>query len=240
MYKSVDSVFKETKSVINIFASQLKPGTFTPLPSPPMLQEGMENENYATTMIGVQQDLEKISKAEYQRERLMAITDESNKQLISQSYKFILWSILAILVVLALIKLKETFGQDEVDEDSGEGGGGGILASILALFSIGKVDTSDIADKTGEVKAGLASAGEQLMQATEQLSTNITEGADNLVSSANDAADNAVESAKGFADKVSETAADTINKVGDAMTNSGDKSATTPMTGGKKRKHKNK
>jgi hypothetical protein len=205
-----------------------------------MLQEGMENENYATTMIGVQQDLEKISKAEYQRERLMAITDESNKQLISQSYKFILWSILAILVVLALIKLKETFGQDEVDEDSGEGGGGGILASILALFSIGKVDTSDIADKTGDFKAGLASAGEQLMQATDQLSTNITEGADNLVSSANDAADNAVESAKGLADKVSETAADTVNKVGDAMSNSGDNSATTPMTGGKKRKHKNK
>ena len=244
MYKSVDSVFEETKSVINIFASQLKPGKYTPLPAPPMLQEGMENENYASTMLGVQKDLEKISNAEYQRERLMAITEESNKQLISQSYKFILWSILAILVVLALIKLKEMFGQDEVDEDAGsggEGGGGGILASLLGLFSIGKVDTSDIADKTGEMKAGLASAGEQIMQATDELSTNITQGADNLVSSANDAADSAVQGARGLADKVSETAADTVNKVGDVISNSGDSSATTtPATGGKKRKHKNK
>jgi vacuolar-type H+-ATPase subunit H len=188
-------------------------------------------------MIQVKKDLTKISNAEYQRERLIAMTEDSNKQLISQSYKFILWSILAILVVLALIKLKEMFGQDDVDEDSG---GGGILASLLGLFSIGKVDSSDIADKTGEVKAGLASAGEEFMKASDEFSTNITEGADNLVTSASDAATGAVEGAKGLADKVNETATDAVNKVGDAVSDSGDNSATTPATGGKKRKHKNK
>ena len=177
----------------------------------------------------VQKDLTRIANAEYQRERLIAMTDESNKQLISESYKFILWSILAILVVLALIKLKEMFGQDDEDEDGGgdSGGGGGFLATILALFGIGKVDTSDIADKTGDVKASLASAGEDIMKASDELSTNITEGADNLVSSANDAATGAVEGAKGLADKVSETATDAVNKVGDSI------SGSAPSTGGR-------
>jgi hypothetical protein len=237
MYTSVDTVFSQTMDTINLFANQFKPaGTYKPLPPPPILKEGFDTSfNYINTMIQVKKDLTKISNAEYQRERLIAMTEDSNKQLISQSYKFILWSILAILVVLALIKLKEMFGQDDVDEDSG---GGGILASLLGLFSIGKIDSSDIADKTGEVKAGLASAGEEFMKASDEFSTNITEGADNLVTSASDAATGAVEGAKGLADKVNETATDAVNMAGDAVSNSGDNSATTPATGGKKRKHK--
>ena len=103
------------------------------------LREGL---TYVDTMKEVNENLTKIAKAEYQRERLVAISEESNKVLITESYKFILWSILAILVVLALIKLKEMFGQDDADDgdgDDGDGGGGGFIASILGLFSIGKI-----------------------------------------------------------------------------------------------------
>ena len=242
MYKSVDTIFADTQSIINIFEDQLqsKKGATTSMNSPDDGQEGMTNFNYTDTMIGVQKDLEKISNAEYQRERIIAMTDETNKQLISESYKFILWSILAILVVLALIKLKEMFGQDDVDNDSNaaDSAGGGFLATLLGLFSIGKADTSDIADRTDDIKSEFVSAGNNIMQATDQLSTNITEGADNLISSVNDAASTAVEGAKNMADKVSETATDAVNKVGDAVSSPGDNNATTPATGGKKRKHK--
>jgi hypothetical protein len=230
MIKSVNTAFNETQTSMDIFRYQLKSSKDKTKKKDP-LQEGYENiadnEPYSEVMKKVQKDLTRIANAEYQRERLIAMTDESNKQLISESYKFILWSILAILVVLALIKLKEMFGQDDEDEDGGDSGGGGFLATILALFGIGKVDTSDIADKTGDVKASLASAGEDIMKASDELSTNITEGADNLVSSANDAATGAIEGAKGLADKVSETATDAVNKVGDSV------SGSAPSTGGR-------
>jgi hypothetical protein len=200
------------------------------------LREGL---TYVDTMNEVQNNLTRIAKAEYQRERLVAISEESNKVLIAESYKFILWSILAILVVLALIKLKEMFGQDDADDDDGDGGGG-FIASILGLFSIGKIDTSDIADKTGDVKNALSSAGSQFKEGAEQLSKNITEGADNMMSSANEAAMGAMEGAQGFADKVSETATDAVNRVGDAVSGGegggGDGGATT----GGKRSHRKK
>jgi hypothetical protein len=181
-------------------------------------------------MLKVQKDLTRIENAEFQRERLLAMTEETNKQLISESYKFILWSILAILVVLALIKLKEMFGQDDDDGD-GDGDGansGGFLAKILAFFGIGKIDTSDISDKTGDVKAGLAQAGEQIMEASNNLSTSITEGADNIVSSVSETANGAIDSAKGFVDKVSETATDAVNTIGDTVNGT-----SAPKVGGR-------
>jgi hypothetical protein len=207
--------------------------------------------NYADTMTEVKMDLTKIANAEYQRERLHAMTEESNKLLISESYKFILWSILAILAVMALLKLKEMFGQDDVDAtDAGDDGSGGLFAYILGLFGIGKVNTDDIADRTGDVKEALSSAGEQLKEAGENLSKGITEGADNLVSSANEMAAGAVEGAKGLVDKVGETATDAVNKVGDAVGRAGTAAAaasapaapaassgretTAPVTGGRR------
>lgn len=210
------------------------------------LREGLPT--YANTMRDVKNNLTKIANAEYQRERLNAISDESNKVLIAESYKFILWSILAILVVLALLKLKEMFGQEDADDDDdgGGGGGGGLIASILGLFSIGKIDTSDIADKTGDVKNALRSAGSQFKEGAEQLSKNITEGADNIMSSANQAAMGAMEGAQGFADKVSETATDAVNRVGDAVNRVGDDGddggggGGGGATTGGKRKHRKK
>ena len=179
------------------------------------LREGL---SYADTMSDVNKNLKKIAKAEYQRERLIAIANETNKVLIAESYKFILWSILAILVVLALIKLKEMFGQDDIDKIDTSNG---LVPFLLGLFGIGKVDTSDIADKTGDIKNALSSVGNDLKEAGEQFSNNITEGADKLVSSANQAAMGAMESAQGLADKVSETATDAVNSVGDAVSGDG-------------------
>lgn len=202
-------------------------------------KEGFEtinqNEPYSEIMKKVQKDLTKIANSEYQRERLLAITEETNKQLIAESYKFILWSILAILVVLALIKLKEMFGQDDADEDDGGKEGGGILATILGFLGIGKIDMSDIPDKTGEVKDKLSSAGEEIMKASDELSTNITQGADNLVTSVGDAANGAVEGAKNMADKVSDTASEAVNTVGDSVNGPPSSTSTTGGRGSSSR-----
>ena len=226
------SVIQETEQKTDEYRQQTQgsSGTGTGAESFTTLREGL---SYIDTMNDVKNNLTKIAKAEYQRERLVAISEESNKVLIAESYKFILWSILAILVVLALIKLKETFGQDDADDGDGDGGGGGggLIASILGLFSIGKVDTSDIADKTGDVKNALSSAGSQFKEGAEQLSKNITEGADNMMSSANQAAMGAMEGAQGLADKVNETATDAVNRVGDAVSSGEGGGATT---GGKR------
>lgn len=186
------------------------------------IREGMDDisgGNYVSTMSNIQGDLTKIANAEYQRERLLAMTEETNKLLISESYKFILWSILAILAVMALLKLKEMFGQEDVADEGGDNGG--LFAYILGLFGMGSLKTDDIEDRTGDVKEALSSAGNQLKEAGENLTTGITEGADNLVSSANEAAIGAVEGARGLADKVSETATDAVNKVGDAVGRAG-------------------
>jgi len=178
-----------------------------------------EGSTYGNAMAGVSNTLKKIGNAQYQRERLDAIKDESNKLLISKSYKFILWSILAILAIMALLKIKETFGQDDVDEDGGEAaaGGGGILGFITSLFGIGAVKLDDIADKTGDVKSAIANAGATIQQSSEDLAKGITEGADNLMTSANEAANNAVDSARNMADQVSSTATNAVNSIGNAV-----------------------
>lgn len=234
------SVIKETEQKTDEYRQQTQgsSGASTTTESFTTLREGL---SYVDTMNEVKNNLTKIAKAEYQRERLVAISEESNKVLITESYKFILWSILAILVVLALIKLKEMFGQD--DADDADDGGGGFIASILGLFSIGKIDTSDIADKTGDVKNALSSIGSQFKEGAEQLSKNITEGADNMMSSANQAAMGAMEGAQGFADKVSETATDAVNQVGDAVSGEGDGGSGDGgggATTGGKRSHRRK
>ena len=216
----------------------------------PPVREGFKEgvDNYATTISGVADTLKNIAGSKYQRERLLAITEESNKNLISESYKFILWSILAILAVLALLKLKEMFGQEDADEgdgggDAGAGGGGGLLATILGWFGVGSIKTDDIPDRTEEVKAALSSAGNQLKETGEQLANSVSEGADNLVKSANEAAAGAVEGASNLVDKAKETASNAIDRIGTATgaaTGAATGTATgaaapPPSTGGKSR-----
>ena len=223
---ALDSQSNITQTKIKEYGAQTRvTGTAEPFTG---LREGLDIETktaaeastYGATMAGVSNTLKQIGNAQYQRERLDAIKDESNKLLIAQSYKFILWSILAILAIMALLKIKEMFGQDDADEDGGEGGGeggGGFLGFITSLFGIGAVKLDDIADKTGDVKAALGDAGAALQQSGENLATGITEGADNLMTSANDAASNAVDSAKNMAEQVSETATNAVNSIGDAV-----------------------
>jgi hypothetical protein len=246
IYGAVSDVFEETESKIAEYRAQ------TAIAPPPpkattgaegfgVLREGMDR--YATTMNGVAEDLKNIANAEYQRERLLAITEETNKLLMAESYKFILWSVLAILAVLAVLKLKEMFGQDDADDDDGGGGGGGgLLATILGWFGVGSVKTDDIPDRTEDIKAALSSAGEQLKEAGTNLTTGITEGADNLVNSANDAAAGAIEGANNLVDKAKEVASGAIDKIGAAASSATAATTTSvqppsmpqPTTGGKK------
>jgi hypothetical protein len=183
-------------------------------------KEGNRNVSYLETITDVGKSLKTIANSKYQRERLLALTEESNKTLISESYKFILWSILAILTVLALLKLKEMFGQEDADDSNdgagGEAAGGGLLATILGWFGVGSIKTDDIPDRTEEVKAALSSAGNQLKESGEQLANSVTEGANNLVKSANEAAVGAVESATNLVDKAKETASNAIDRIGTA------------------------
>lgn len=253
IYGAVSDVFEETESKIAEYRAQTAIA-----PPPPKATTGAEgfgvlreymdpSSNYAETMNGVAKDLKNIANAEYQRERLLAITEETNKLLMAESYKFILWSVLAILAVLAVLKLKEMFGQDDADDDDdggGGGGGGGLLATILGWFGVGSVKTDDIPDRTEDIKAALSSAGDQMKEAGTNLATGITEGADNLVNSANDAATGAIEGANNLVDKAKEVASGAIDKIGAAASSATATATTTtsvqppstpqPTTGGKK------
>ena len=224
MFGAIDKVFDETEEKTTEYREQ----TAIKAPVVTSATEGLSvreqrNANFGTStygqsMQGVSDNLKKIANAEYQRERLLAMNEESNKLLISESYKFILWSILAILAVMALLQLKEMFGQDDVDDtDSGSGEADtGLLATILGWFGVASMKTDDIPDRTEDMKAALSSAGDQMREAGANLATGITEGADNLVSSANDAAVGAVETATNFVDKAKETASEAVDKIGEA------------------------
>ena len=234
VFGAVDNAFKETVSKTDEYREQTTSTASVVSASPgresfTVLREGL---SYMDTMADVSNNLSNISKSQYQRERLLAINEESNKLLISESYKFILWSILAILAVLAVLKIKDMFGQDDVDDDDGGGEaaeGGGFLATILGWFGVKSVKTDDIVDRTGDVKAALSSAGEQLKETGENLATGLTEGADNLVTSMNEAAVGAVEGAKGLADKVSETASAAVDKIGNSTGTSTGTGASTGL-----------
>jgi hypothetical protein len=257
MFGAVDKAFADTNNNTAEYANQ----TAVPAPQPEMtgtITEGMTiqqkdasfytdaSNNYGQAMKGVQASLVKIANSKYQRERLLAMTEESNKNLISESYKFILWSILAILAVMALLKLKEMFGEDDADGDGGDGGdGGGLLATILGWFGVKSVSTNDIPDRTEDVKSALSSAGQQLSETGTNLATDITEGADNLVNSANNMATGVVEGATNLVDKAKETASNAIDQVGTAAssatsaigigsTSSAPAAAPSPTTGGRK------
>jgi len=240
MFGAIDKEFDETEKKTTEYRNQ----TAIKAPPPSDTTEGMtvqsedSSSTYGEAMKGVQDSLKRIANSKYQRERLIAMTEESNKNLISESYKFILWSVLAILAVLALLKLKEMFGQDDVDDDGGADGGdagGGLLATILAWFGVKSVSTSDIPDRTQDVKAALSSAGEQLQETGASIATGITEGADNLVNSANEMAAGAIEGASAMVDKAKETASNAIDQAGSAassMMSSSSGQTAAPTTGG--------
>ena len=244
IYDAVDGAVASTTNSTNTYIQQTS------------MKEGFETDasfntgTYGQAIQGVGNTLKTIANSKYQRERLLALTEESNKTLISESYKFILWSILAILTVLALLKLKEMFGQEDADDSNdgaggGEAAGGGLLATILGWFGVGSIKTDDIPDRTEEVKAALSSAGNQLKESGEQLANSVTEGANNLVKSANEAAAGAVESATNLVDKAKETASNAIDRIGTATGAAAAPAAAAPApapsgatTGGKSTRKK--
>jgi hypothetical protein len=91
------------------------------------IREGLFTENsaavteftdssYNRDISGVRTTIQRLGNASQQQETINAFKEESNIRLIAESYKFILWSILAILAVMAVIKLKEKFiegGEEE-------------------------------------------------------------------------------------------------------------------------------
>jgi len=248
IFGAVEKAFEETESKTAEYRAQTAIATPSGAGAEGfgVLREGIDN--YGNAMSGVAGDLTKIANAEYQRERINAITEETNKLLMAESYKFILWSVLAILAVLAVLKLKEMFGQTDADDNDAGGGSGGLLATILGWFGIGSVKTDDIEDRTQDVKSALSSAGEQLKETGSNITTGITEGANNLVNSANEAATGAIDSANNLVDKAKEAASGAIDKIGAAATtptaptptaSTEQSTRTPPTTGGKRSIKKN-
>jgi hypothetical protein len=123
---------------------------------------------YETKTTGLQDNIVRIGNASRQQETINAFKNESNVRLIAESYKFILWTILAILAVMAVLKLTEDSGEEE---------------SIMgAISSIGAAVTmDDIDDKTESVKETLSDGVDQLREGASAAATGITEGANNAV-----------------------------------------------------------
>jgi hypothetical protein len=123
---------------------------------------------YETKTAGLQDNIVRIGNASRQQETVNAFKNESNVRLIAESYKFILWTILAILAVMAVLKLTEDSGEEE---------------SIMgAISSIGAAVTmDDIGDKTESVKETLSDGVDQLREGASAAATGITEGANNAV-----------------------------------------------------------
>ena len=128
--------------------------------------------SYDTTMSGVSSNIMKIGNATRQQETINAFKNESNIRLIAESYKFILWTILAILAVMAILKLKEKFS-DGSEEDS-------IMGAISSLGA--GVSMDDIGDKTESVKNSLSESVDQIQEGARDAAGGITEGANNAVS----------------------------------------------------------
>ena len=128
--------------------------------------------SYDTKIGGVSENIIKIGNATRQQETINAFKNESNVRLIAESYKFIIWTILAILAVMAILKLKEEFS-DGADEDS-------IMGAISSLGA--GVSMDDIGDKTESVKNTLSESLDQVQEGARDAASGITEGANNAVS----------------------------------------------------------
>ena len=135
--------------------------------------------NYETKTSGLGNGIVRVGNATKQRETINAFKNESNLRLIAESYKFILWTILAILAVMAVLKLTE------------DTSGGGEESIMGAISSIGAaVNMDDIGDKTESVKETLSDGVDQLREGANAAATGITEGANNAVAGLDEGVNN--------------------------------------------------
>ena len=177
------------------------------------IREGLFTENpaavteftdssYNRDISGVRTTIQRLGNASQQQETINAFKEESNIRLIAESYKFILWSILAILAVMAVIKLKEKFiegGQDESITD--------------AISSIGAGASS--IDLSNEIKDKTQSVTDAINDGTSRLK----EGANNAMNQIKTGADSIVEGAQNTAEGLKTGITNASGKITDAVSN---------------------
>lgn len=193
----VGKTLSDTQKQISDFSGKISEGFFT-LREGATMETGTDisNSNYGRNISGVDVSIKRLGNASQQLERINAFKDESNLLLISQSYKFIVWGVLAILAVMALLKIKEMYGQDN-DEDDEEG----FFGALSALGTT--IGLTDINDKTDDVKNAMSEAGDQIKQTTEDAVAGINDGANKAVATLSQTANTAVEGVTNVTDKMS-------------------------------------
>jgi len=160
------------------------------------------DSSYNRDISGVRATINRIGKAQRQQETINAFKDESNNRLISESYKFILWSILAILAVIAVIKLKEKFIEGGEEES---------IADALSSIGTGasSVDLSrEIEDKT-----------QSLTDAINDGTSRLKEGATNAITQIKTGADSIVEGAQNTAEGLKTGLTNATGKISDSVSN---------------------
>ncbi len=157
---------------------------------------------YRTDISGVRETIQRLGNANQQQETINAFKEESNIRLIAESYKFILWSILAILAVMAVIKLKEKFiegGEEESIADAISSIGAG--ASSVNL-------SSEIEDKS-----------QSLTDAINDGTAKLKDGATNAMTQIKSGADSIVEGAQNTAEGLKNGITNATSKISDAVSN---------------------
>ena len=177
----------------------IREGLFTENPAAVTEFTGSE---YNRDISGVRTTIQRLGNASQQQETINAFNEESNIRLIAESYKFILWSILAILAVMAIIKLKEKFiegGQDESIAD--------------AISSIGTGASS--IDLSREIEDKTQSFANAINDGTSRLK----EGANNAMNQIKTGADSIVEGAQNTAEGLKSGITNATGKISDAVSN---------------------
>jgi hypothetical protein len=199
------------------------------------LREGNSNPPatpYVTDMSGVSENISKIGNATRKQETINAFNSESNMRLIAESYKFILWAILAILAVIAVIKLKEKI-TDSVDDDT-------VMTAISSLGA--SINLDDIGDKTESVKNSLNSGIDEAKTGISSAMNNVTEQANNAVASAQEGVNNLNSGISNFGNKMTELTGNITNNMNPSniLNTSGSSSANgnpgLPSRGGRLRR----
>jgi hypothetical protein len=183
-------------------------------------------------MSGVSENISKIGNATRKQETINAFNSESNMRLIAESYKFILWAILAILAVIAVIKLKEKI-TDSVDDDT-------VMTAISSLGA--SISLDDIGDKTESVKNSLNSGIDEAKTGISSAMNNVTEQANNAVASAQEGVNNLNSGISNFGNKMTELTGNITNNMNPSniLNKSGSSSANSnpglPSRGGRLRR----
>ena len=150
------------------------------------IREGLGQLDPTRSIITATADLSnslyRIGDAERQKETINAFKDESNVILITQSYKFILWTILAILAVIGVMKIKEKI----TDGVSGKvEPGGGEDESVMGTLTagVGALGLSGLGDKATEAASGVSQSVSGITDSVKEATESISSGVEKAVGS---------------------------------------------------------